>query len=97
MSHRNARQLRTQSEPCSFHFISRQIGRADHSALANGESSLSTRNQGLTVANVHTGAGYLQTRSWQGLEQNLGQTEVKKASEGVKGIAMGYENEKKAL
>jgi len=75
----------------------RQIGRADHSALANGESSLSTRNQGLTVANVHTGAGYLQTRSWQGLEQNLGQTEVKKASEGVKGIAMGYENEKKAL
>ena len=41
-----------------------------------------------------TGAGYLQNRSWKGLEQNLGQTEVKKATEGERGIAMGYEKEK---
>jgi len=51
------------------------------------------RDDGLVVANVHTGAGYLQNRSWKGLEQNLGQTQVKKAGEGQRGIAMGYENE----
>lgn len=35
----------------------------------------------------------LQQRSWTGLEQNLGQTEVKKAEEGRKGIALQYSNE----
>jgi len=35
----------------------------------------------------------LQNRSWTGLEQNLGQTEVVKAIEGQKGIAARYSNE----
>jgi len=32
-------------------------------------------------------------RSWQGLEQNLGETPVSKAVEGQRGIAMGYSGE----
>jgi hypothetical protein len=43
---------------------------------------------------LFSGAEFLQNRSWQGLEQDLGKTEVTKAVQGVKGIAMGYENEK---
>jgi hypothetical protein len=35
----------------------------------------------------------LQNRSWTGLEQNLGQTEVQKFVEGKKGIASTYEDE----
>lgn len=35
----------------------------------------------------------LQDRSWKGLEQKLGETEVKKAEGGRKGIAMQYSNE----
>ena len=36
---------------------------------------------------------FLQNRTWTGLEQNLGQTEVTKAVEGKKGIAARYANE----
>lgn len=75
----------------------RKIGRGDDSNSVIDETSLTNRNEGLTVAHVHTGAGYLQNRSWKGLEQNLGETEVKKAGEGAKGIAMGYENEKESV
>lgn len=51
------------------------------------------RDDGLSVVH-HEGAGeYLQTRSWTGLEQKLGQTEISKAVEGKKGIAMGYDGE----
>ncbi|XP_026731754.1 2-(3-amino-3-carboxypropyl)histidine synthase subunit 2 [Trichoplusia ni] len=35
----------------------------------------------------------LQDRTWTGLEQNLGETEVKKAEKGRKGIALQYSNE----
>lgn len=35
----------------------------------------------------------LQNRSWTGLEQKLGETEVKKAEEGRKGIPLQYCNE----
>ncbi|XP_075992024.1 diphthamide biosynthesis 2 [Anticarsia gemmatalis] len=35
----------------------------------------------------------LQDRSWKGLEQKLGETEVKKAEEGRKGIPLQYSNE----
>jgi len=37
----------------------------------------------------------LHNRTWTGLEQNLGKTEVTKAVEGRKGIAMSYEHESK--
>lgn len=36
---------------------------------------------------------YLTHRSWQGLQQDLGQTAVHKAKEGRTGIAAGYASE----
>lgn len=51
------------------------------------------REDALSVIH-YSGAGeFLQSRTWTGLEQNLGETEVTKAKEGRKGIAMGYETE----
>jgi len=72
----------------------RQIGQGSSNQPKNDEQSLVKRDEGMVVAHSHTGAGYLQNRSWKGLEQNLGQTEVRKATEGERGIAMGYEKEK---
>jgi len=48
-----------------------------------------------TVSILHEGGGgqYLATRSWGGLEQKLGQTEVGDVVQGQKGIAAGYEGE----
>lgn len=46
-----------------------------------------------TVAIGKAGASFLQSRSWKGLEQRLGQDEVKPAVKGRSGIAMSYENE----
>merc|ERR1712142_411378 len=71
----------------------RNMGRGEDEVRGD-EKSLVKRDDGTIVALANTGAGYLQTRSWQGLEQKLGQTEVKKASEGERGIAMGYDKEK---
>ena len=49
------------------------------------------------LTNLHkTGGGeYLSQRSWQGLEQNLGESEPAVAQEGQKGIAWGYDGEGK--
>ncbi|KAL1006452.1 hypothetical protein UPYG_G00072590 [Umbra pygmaea] len=57
------------------------------------ESSLVLRNQTFTVANPNTAATYLSGRSWQGLEQKLGETPVVKAVQGRRGIAIAYEEE----
>ncbi|XP_069128208.1 2-(3-amino-3-carboxypropyl)histidine synthase subunit 2-like [Argopecten irradians] len=53
------------------------------------------RNQNLAVSEVpaDTAGEYLASRSWRGLEQQLGETEVTRAVEGQKGIAAGYTNE----
>lgn len=56
--------------------------------------SLIKRDDALSMLH-YSGAGeFLQSRTWTGLEQNLGKTEVSKAIEGRKGIAMAYEDEK---
>ncbi|XP_010884128.2 2-(3-amino-3-carboxypropyl)histidine synthase subunit 2 [Esox lucius] len=57
------------------------------------DSSLVLRNQTFTVANPNTAATFLSGRSWQGLEQKLGETPVVKAVKGRKGIAIAYEEE----
>lgn len=51
--------------------------------------------QDTRVSNLHAegGGSFLQSKSWQGLEQNLGQTEVAKAVPGLSGIAAGYAGE----
>lgn len=41
------------------------------------------------------GSQYLAERSWQGLEQKLGETPVAKAEKGRMGIAMGYDGERR--
>lgn len=38
-------------------------------------------------------ASFLESRSWRGLEQQLGQTPVSKAAQGRRGIAIAYEDE----
>lgn len=38
-------------------------------------------------------ASFLSSRSWQGLEPRLGQTPVKEAVRGRRGIAIAYEDE----
>lgn len=56
-------------------------------------SSVVLRNQTMTVANTNSAASFLAGRSWQGLEQKLGETPVGKAVEGRRGIAIAYEEE----
>ncbi|XP_043554955.1 2-(3-amino-3-carboxypropyl)histidine synthase subunit 2 isoform X1 [Chiloscyllium plagiosum] len=56
-------------------------------------TSLIHRNEALAITQPHSAASFLVSRSWQGLEQKLGQTSVSKAVEGRKGIAIAYEGE----
>lgn len=58
------------------------------------DGRVALKNEGTVALNSNFGAGYLSERSWKGLEQNLGHSEVKLAEEGRKGIAQSYENEK---
>ena len=44
------------------------------------------------TSNPHA-AEYLQSRSWQGLKQRLGESEVSTAVEGTTGIAAAYTHE----
>lgn len=52
------------------------------------------RTDGTIALNTNSGAGFLQERSWKGLEQNLGVEVPELATEGRRGIAQGYQNEK---
>ncbi|XP_015602679.1 2-(3-amino-3-carboxypropyl)histidine synthase subunit 2 [Cephus cinctus] len=54
--------------------------------------ALVTKSQG-TVAVGKAGATYLIGRSWQGLEQRLGQDCIRPVEKGRSGLPMGYENE----
>lgn len=55
------------------------------------KSALVSRNQQNTIAKMETAAGeFLNNRSWQGLEQNLGMDEPAILEKGRMGIAKGY-------
>ena len=56
-------------------------------------SALATQETSLSVLHRSGGGEFLLERSWRGLEQKLGETEVKDAVEGKTGIASGYEGE----
>ena len=56
-------------------------------------SALATQETSLSVLHRSGGGEFLLERSWRGLEQKLGETEVKDAVEGKSGIASGYEGE----
>lgn len=61
---------------------------------SSNSNSLAVRPDGTVATNSNYGAGFLNERTWKGLEQNLGQTNVVTATEGRKGIAQSYDNEK---
>ncbi|KAL8618621.1 hypothetical protein ACOMHN_015731 [Nucella lapillus] len=75
----------------------RLISLGQRSALdGEGETSavvLRSDAMALTSVGAENAGEFLSSRSWQGLERQLGQTEVKKATEGRSGIAMGYHSE----
>ncbi|KAK5638455.1 hypothetical protein RI129_012750 [Pyrocoelia pectoralis] len=62
--------------------------------VSGNETDLAIRSEGVVALNTNFGAGFLHQRNWKGLEQNLGENEAELATEGHRGIAQGYSNEK---
>ncbi|NXX77969.1 DPH2 synthase, partial [Urocolius indicus] len=56
-------------------------------------AALACRDQSQALAEISPAASFLESRSWRGLEQQLGQTPVSKAVQGRRGIAIAYEEE----
>ncbi|NXA51251.1 DPH2 synthase, partial [Nothocercus julius] len=54
---------------------------------------LACRDQTRAVAEISPAASFLESRSWRGLEQQLGKTPITKAVQGRRGIAIAYEDE----
>ncbi|KAI4454753.1 diphthamide biosynthesis protein [Holotrichia oblita] len=59
----------------------------------SSSKEVALRSDGTIAVSDKSGAGFLATRTFKGLEQKLGQTEVKLATDGKKGIPQQYENE----
>ncbi|KAK9874379.1 hypothetical protein WA026_002726 [Henosepilachna vigintioctopunctata] len=62
-------------------------------AKQSSDEKIVLKTSGTLIESSKFGAGYLAERSWKGLEQNVGQTQVKLAKEGRAGIAQFYVNE----
>ncbi|XP_064521501.1 2-(3-amino-3-carboxypropyl)histidine synthase subunit 2 isoform X2 [Pseudopipra pipra] len=56
-------------------------------------TTLACRDQTRALAEISPAASFLESRSWRGLEQQLGQTPISKAVQGRRGIAIAYEDE----
>ncbi|NWX93617.1 DPH2 synthase, partial [Nothoprocta pentlandii] len=56
-------------------------------------AALACREQTRALAEISPAASFLESRSWRGLEQQLGKTPVAKAVQGRRGIAIAYEDE----
>ncbi|NXT00488.1 DPH2 synthase, partial [Jacana jacana] len=56
-------------------------------------NALACRNQTRALVEISPAASFLESRSWRGLEQQLGHTRVSKAVQGRRGIAIAYEDE----
>ncbi|KAJ7332835.1 hypothetical protein JRQ81_015015 [Phrynocephalus forsythii] len=56
-------------------------------------TALTSRSHMQAVVQFSPAASFLESRSWRGLEQQLGQTAVTKAVAGRRGIAIAYEDE----
>ncbi|NWR37028.1 DPH2 synthase, partial [Tachuris rubrigastra] len=56
-------------------------------------TALACRDQTRALAEISPAASFLESRSWRGLEQQLGQTPISKAVQGRRGIAIAYEDE----
>uniref|UniRef100_A0A8D0DYM6 2-(3-amino-3-carboxypropyl)histidine synthase subunit 2 n=1 Tax=Salvator merianae TaxID=96440 RepID=A0A8D0DYM6_SALMN len=77
--------------------ITGEMRSACHCATPDPESGPSTavtcRSSMQALAQNSPAASFLESRSWRGLEQQLGQTAVTKAVAGRRGIAIAYEDE----
>lgn len=60
---------------------------------SGSSKEIALRSDGTVAVSDKSGAGFFATRSFKGLEQKLGQTQVKLATDGRKGIPQQYENE----
>nr|XP_047915235.1 2-(3-amino-3-carboxypropyl)histidine synthase subunit 2 [Anser cygnoides] len=56
-------------------------------------TSLACRDQTRALVEISPAASFLESRSWRGLEQQLGKTPISKAVQGRRGIAIAYEDE----
>ncbi|XP_042321774.1 2-(3-amino-3-carboxypropyl)histidine synthase subunit 2 isoform X2 [Sceloporus undulatus] len=59
----------------------------------SSDTAVTCRSHFQALAEISPAASFLESRSWRGLEQQLGQTAVAKAVVGRRGIAIGYEDE----
>lgn len=68
---------------------------SDDGDLEDSNESLAVvkRDENMKLALHHTAGGFLASRSWQGLEAKLGETDVKDVVEGTCGIAASYSHE----
>ncbi|XP_046566954.1 2-(3-amino-3-carboxypropyl)histidine synthase subunit 2-like [Haliotis rubra] len=73
----------------------RMMGSHDEAEGLATSTALVSRDQNMAVATVkaQSAGEFLGARTWQGLERNLGDTPVTKATEGRSGIAASYEDE----
>ncbi|XP_064393235.1 2-(3-amino-3-carboxypropyl)histidine synthase subunit 2-like [Halichondria panicea] len=68
-------------------------GRAESDEQDISSTALVPRSKMEVAVQKSAAASFLHSRSWQGLEQQLGQTEVIVAAEGISGVAAGYAHE----
>jgi len=87
------RQEDNDDEPCDISLVTGKIRNIGiNNASESGELAVINDK---TVSILHAGGGgeFLASRSWNGLEQHLGQTEVSSVVQGKRGIATKYEGE----
>ncbi|ORX92879.1 diphthamide biosynthesis protein [Basidiobolus meristosporus CBS 931.73] len=75
---------------------SRKYGKqADNDSITDAVKDLTLRDQNNQISTLLGSAAgeYLSTRSFRGLQQDLGESKVEKAEEGRAGIARGYSHE----
>lgn len=73
--------------------ITGKVRNADISFSESDPCNNSVADRGDLSVCLSTGSEYLVNRTWQGLEQNLGQDAVELASQGRSGIASSYQSE----
>eukprot|EP00005_Dracoamoeba_jomungandri_P000731 CAMPEP_0174256640 /NCGR_PEP_ID=MMETSP0439-20130205/5855_1 /TAXON_ID=0 /ORGANISM="Stereomyxa ramosa, Strain Chinc5" /LENGTH=536 /DNA_ID=CAMNT_0015339349 /DNA_START=250 /DNA_END=1860 /DNA_ORIENTATION=+ len=65
---------------------------AENSRTGKGKE-VATMNSNRQITSISTAGDYLKNREWKGLEQKIGETEVRLAVEGREGIPMAYTHE----
>ena len=75
-----------------FSLVSGKIRVNEENAEEGGENALATQETRISILHKSGGGEFLSQRSWQGLEQKLGETSASLIVEGQTGIASGYVN-----